>query len=155
MPFSHSGLGLPITLGTRFVFVFMSTFRAVDAQMPEYLTLWRLCTVIACLCFSHLLRALDATIITVPLPRISSDFKDLEAVACHSTVSEVPLIRYLLQWVGPTFQQFISACLLFTASQLNLYTWMHLPPSSAKTSGFKEYGIAYLFALLILGCLYL
>lgn len=66
-------------------FLSMSAAGIMDSRTPGYLTSWRLYTVIACLCFSQLLIALDTNIIVVPLPRIASEFKDLEAVAWYST----------------------------------------------------------------------
>lgn len=59
----------------------MSTAAGAGAHTPEYLTSWRLYAAIACMYFSQLLIALDTNVITVPLPRISADFKDLEEVA--------------------------------------------------------------------------
>lgn len=76
--------------------------------MPEHLNLWRLCTVIACLRFSQLLIALDATIINVPLPRISSDFKDMEAVAWYST-AYILTITVFQPLSGPIYKQWDSA----------------------------------------------
>lgn len=52
---------------------------------PAYLTGWRLYTVIACLFFGQFLVALDTNIITVALPRISSNFGSLDNVAWYST----------------------------------------------------------------------
>lgn len=82
----------------------MSTAGAVDACVPEYLTSWRLYTVVACLCFSQLLIALDANIVTVPLPRISSDFKDLDAVAWYSTAYILTLTIFQPLY-GPIYKQ--------------------------------------------------
>lgn len=55
------------------------------SAIPAYLTGWRLYTVIACLFFGQFLTALDTNIITVALPRISSDFGSLDSVAWYST----------------------------------------------------------------------
>ena len=85
----------------------MSTAGAVDAPQPEYLTSWRLYTIIACLCFSQFLIALDANIVTVPLPRISSEFKDLEAVAWYST-AYILTITVFQPLFGPIYKQWDS-----------------------------------------------
>lgn len=58
---------------------------ATASAIPAYLTGWRLYTVIACLFFGQFLTALDTNIITVALPRISSDFGSLDSVAWYST----------------------------------------------------------------------
>lgn len=58
----------------------------MDASTPESLTSWRLYTVIACLLCGQFLIALDTNVITVALPTISADFKDLTTVAWYSTV---------------------------------------------------------------------
>lgn len=86
----------------------MSTAGAVNASMPEYLTSWRLYTVIACLCFSQLLIALDANILTVPLPRISSEFKDLGAAAWYST-AYILTITVFQPLFGPIYKQWDAA----------------------------------------------
>ncbi|KAH8763620.1 major facilitator superfamily domain-containing protein [Diaporthe sp. PMI_573] len=85
----------------------MSTAGAVDARQPEYLTSWQLYTIIACLCFSQFLIALDANIVTVPLPRISSEFKDLEAVAWYST-AYILTITVFQPLYGPIYKQWDS-----------------------------------------------
>ncbi|KAG6361380.1 hypothetical protein INS49_009607 [Diaporthe citri] len=86
----------------------MSTAGSVGAHTPEYLTSWRLYAVTACLCFSQLLIALDTNIITVPLPRISSDFKDLEEVAWYSTayILTITVFQPLLETI---YKQWNSA----------------------------------------------
>lgn len=86
----------------------MSTAGSVDAHAPKYLTSWRLYAVIACLCFSQLLIALDTNIITVPLPRISSDFKDLQAVAWYST-AYILTITVFQPLFGAIYKQWNSA----------------------------------------------
>lgn len=55
-----------------------------------------------------LLIALDATVITVPLPRICSDFKDLEAVAWYST-ADILTITVFQPLFGPIYEQWDSA----------------------------------------------
>lgn len=57
----------------------------ISPTVTAYLTGWRLYTVIACLFFGQFLTALDTNIITVALPRISSDFGSLDSVAWYST----------------------------------------------------------------------
>lgn len=54
------------------------------SQSP-YLTGWRLGVVISCLFFASFLIALDANIINVAIPRISTDFHALDDVAWYGT----------------------------------------------------------------------
>lgn len=86
----------------------MSAAGAVDARTPGYLTSWRLYTVIACLCFSQLLIALDTNIIIVPLPRIASEFKELDAVAWYST-AYILTITVFQPLFGAIYKQWSSA----------------------------------------------
>ncbi|KAJ5691620.1 MFS general substrate transporter [Penicillium malachiteum] len=51
----------------------------------SYLTGWRLGVAISCLFFANFLIALDANIINVAIPRISSDFHALDDVAWYGT----------------------------------------------------------------------
>lgn len=86
----------------------------MDERTPNYLTSWRLYTVIACLFCGQFLIALDTNIITVALPTISADFEDLATVAWYST-GYILTITIFQPFFGAAYKHW-NAAILYQAT---------------------------------------
>ena len=68
----------------------------IEAPQPsnEYLSSWRLATVITCLFFGAFLIALDTNIINVAIPTITSEFHSLNDAAWYGTAYLVTITAF-------------------------------------------------------------